>query len=523
MDEEVFKYPIGIQSFVNIREDNYVYVDKTAIMHRLVNSGSYFFLARPRRFGKSLLLSTLEAYFKGRKELFDGLEISRLESQWKSHPVLHMSLAPYNPDNEDSLADILNYQFDKWEREFGISNIYTDFSSRLRQIIENAHAVTGEKVVILVDEYDAPLVAHINDEQQYNSLRNLLKSIYVNLKECDSHIRFAMLTGITRFSRMNIFSGLNNLNDISLDSRYSAICGITEQELRDNFKSGISMLGKELNVNSEGALALLKQNYDGYHFTASSPDIYNPFSLLLALDKRNIGAYWFVTGTPSFLVETIRSSGRYLPDLFNISVEETSLLESDTYKSSLIPLLFQTGYLTIKGYDREDNVYSLGLPNREVREGLSRELLASYSDTDKDIVAERLLPIRRAFRNGNPDEAIRLIQSFLASIPYSLTRGKPEIYFENNLYLIFNLIGVPTHAEWQTSCGRIDILLEMPRYVYVIELKLDGSADEAMRQIHDKQYDMPFRADKRQVYLIGVNFSKKTRNISDWIINPVDR
>lgn len=385
MEENVIKYPIGIQSFVNIREGNDVYVDKTSIMHRLVTSGNYFFLSRPRRFGKSLLLSTLEAYFKGRRELFEGLEISRLESEWRSHPVLHMSLASYNPENDSSLADILNYQFDKWKREYCISNIYTDFSSRLRQIIENAHAVTGEKVVILIDEYDAPLVAHINDEPKYNSLRNLLKSIYVNLKDCDSHIRFAMLTGITRFSRMNIFSGLNNLNDISLDRKYGAICGITEEELRDNFKPGISMLGKELNVDSEGALELLKQNYDGYHFTASGPDIYNPFSLLLALDKRNIGAYWFVSGTPSFLVEAIRRSGRYLPDVSNILVDEITLIESDNYKYSLVPLLFKTGYLTIKDYNREDNIYSLGLPNREVRVAFKQ--LTNYCNPDKDKIA----------------------------------------------------------------------------------------------------------------------------------------
>lgn len=518
MTNPTVKYPIGIQTFETIRNEGYIYVDKTEYVHKLVENGKYYFLARPRRFGKSLLLSTLSTYFEGKKELFEGLALYRLAKEWMPSPVLHLSLAAYNKCEDNSIMALLDTIFSEWENKYHIDHIPDTLSARFRKIILSAFESSGQRVVILIDEYDAPMVAHLNDDDNHVRIRNLLKSIYVNIKDMDPYIRFAMMTGVSRFSRTSIFSGLNNLKDITLDSEYSSICGITESELKEYFPVGIQKLAGSLATDYNGALAALKANYDGYHFTKKSPDIYNPFSLLNALYSSEIGSYWFATGTPTFLIEAIHDTDRFLPEYFTEEVEAESLSEIDTYRNDPLALMFQTGYLTIKAYDEELGAYRLGLPNLEVKQGLSKGLLQVYMNQRAEQTGSALLSIRRAFRDGKPDDAMKRVKSFLADIPYELAKGKDEIYFENNLYLLFNLIGVRTSAEYRTSQGRIDLLLEMPGYIYILELKLDGTAQEALDQIADRGYADPFRADPRTIYEIGVNFSRATRNIDTWLI-----
>lgn len=511
------KYPVGIQTFSNIIEGGFKYVDKTALIYQLINDSQYVFLSRPRRFGKSLLLTTIQAYFEGRRELFDGLAMSELEKEWKQYPVILLSLSKYNPNEPESLYAIFDIYFQNHELRYGITDTTGNLSTRFHQIITEAYRQTGEKVVILIDEYDAPLVAHLGEDSRHEEVRNLLKSVYVNIKEMDAYIRFAMLTGVSRFSKVTIFSGLNNLKDITLLPKYNNICGITHQELIDNFEQGISNLAQAMDTDYEGAITLLKNNYDGYHFTSNLTDIYNPFSLINALDDSRLGSYWFASGTPTFLIKHIRRNPGLLSDIFNRRTTERTLADIDSFKIDPVPLMFQTGYLTIKSYDKVQNAYRVGIPNREVEEGLFNGLLEANLGDYSTGLDSRLLDIREKFYQGDIDEALRLVQSILADIPYSLTQNKPEIYFENNLYLIFKIIGIRTRAEWQTSRGRIDMLLETPNYIYVMELKLDGTPAEALAQIESREYAIPFSYDGRHIIKVGINFSATTRNIDSWL------
>lgn len=380
--EQTVKYPIGIQSFSEIIENNYIYVDKTELIYKLIGSGKYYFLSRPRRFGKSLLLSTIKAFFEGRKELFKNLAIESLEKNWTRHPVLLLSLAGYNPSEFD-LVEILDLIISRMEDEYGLEKTTSNPGGRFGNLIRNIYKKTGQKVVVLVDEYDAPLVAHLDDDIKQEALRNTLKSVYTNLKDMDEYIRFGMLTGVSRFSKMTIFSGLNNLMDISLDERYSSICGITEAELEYNFHEGIDKFAKTEDISYLQAVSELKANYDGYHFTGISEDIFNPFSLLWALDSSKIGSYWFQTGTPTFLVNVLRKQHEPLNKILTEKVGEMAISDIDTYRTSPLALLFQTGYLTIKEYDRRRKRYTLGIPNREVEQGLFLELISDNTDLDK--------------------------------------------------------------------------------------------------------------------------------------------
>lgn len=511
------KYPVGIQSFAEIVENNYVYVDKTAWIYQLVNSGKYYFLSRPRRFGKSLLLSTIKAYFEGRRDLFAGLAMDSLEEEWTKYPVVLLSLAGYDSVKSD-IDEILDVRFGRIEEDFGIEKTTSNPGERLGNIIRGIFKKNGRKVVVLVDEYDAPLVAHLDDDDKREQVRSTLKSVYTNLKDMDEHIRFAMLTGVSRFSKMTVFSGLNNLMDITLDDRYGEICGVTEKELVTNFRDGIGRLADNMGINYESAVAELKANYDGYHFTGKSPDIYNPFSLLWALDSSEISSYWFQSGTPTFLVKVLRHQKEPLYKLLTEKVSVTAIADIDTYRSSPIALLFQTGYLTIKEYDARRRRYTLGVPNREVETGLFLELLADRTDVDKYKVDQWAFDIREAFEAGHPDEALSLVKAFLAGIPANVTQNKSELYFEDNLYMLLKMVGCDVRAEYWTSCGRVDLLISTDRYVYVMELKLDASADEALAQIQRKDYSLQWIPDHRKVYKIGISFLSSTRNIDSWIV-----
>ena len=514
MNKPLVKYPVGVQSFEKLREYSYLYIDKTDLIYDLVTSDNCIFLARPRRFGKSLLLSTIQAYFEGKKELFKGLAIEQLETDWIEHPVLMLSLAAYRPVN-GNLEGLLSFQFDEWEKKYNIQSNETELSLRFRQIIKSAYEATGTTVVILIDEYDNPIISTMHDMERSEDNRQLLKSIYVNIKDLDQYIRFTMLTGVSRFSKMTIFSGLNNLRDISFHRKYATICGITETELTANFQQGIKELAGEYGTDADGAVALLKANYNGYHFTADCPDLYNPFSLLWAFADSKIGSYWFQSGTPEFLVRRIQESGAFLPEMFDETVEERTLSASDISKTSPTALMYQPGYLTIKRAEGHD-LFRLGIPNLEVRRGLFENLAEYFFDKDDIKVTNNMRRVRNLLEEKKKDEAMERLQTFMASIPYEMSQRATELHYENNLFIIFVLIGVDAKPEWHTSRGRIDLLLRMRNYIYIIELKLDGTPEEALAQIREKDYVRQFAGDPRPVVRLGVTFSTETRNIAAW-------
>lgn len=511
-------FPIGIETFSKIRENDLVYVDKTDLIYDLVSKNGYYFLSRPRRFGKSLLLSTIHSFFDGRRELFEGLDISLRNHSWEKHPVFHLNLVNANLSSEHGLEDIIVQHLEYWEREFGISTNARQLPQRFYAVIRRAVETSGQQAVVLIDEYDKPLISTFGDEELHNKFRAILKPLYATLKAADQYICFAMITGVSRFSRLSIFSDINNLIDISLDNRYASICGITEDEMIRDCMHGIEKIAAATNSSIDEAIAVLKKNYDGYHFTSKCPDIYNPFSLFNAFEKGEFGSYWFATGTPTFLVKALRNSGAYLPDILNSEVDTTQLSDIDSYSTSSISLLFQTGYLTIKKYDPEYDSYLLGMPNREVANGFFKDLLPIYMDDHDRNSLSVVRDFCRKVNSGDADGFISALQAFLADIPYHLSKNKPEIYFENNLYIIFKLMGFTVQTEYATSSGRIDILVTTKKFIYVIELKLNGTAEDAIRQIEEKDYAIPFSCNSQTIFRIGISFSPKTRNISRWII-----
>ena len=519
MVESELKYPAGEQNFPNIREEKKVYIDKTGFVYNLVNNNKYLFLARPRRFGKSLLLSTIQAYFEGRRDLFEGLEIMNLEKEWRKYPVLNLELSRISTESTDSLKAGLNQQFSLWEEVLGIVNTNLDFASRFSTIIIESYKKTGERVVILIDEYDNPLINTLHKQEIHEANRELLKSIYSNLKALDGYIKFAMLTGVSRFSKMSIFSGLNNLTDITFDNRYAEICGFTVEEIRKFLWPGVEKMAEKMGCSAEEALGKLKEYYDGYHFTSECRDLYNPYSLLRALDKSSIEDFWFNTGTPSFLIEKLKASKTPFLKLFNSYSREISLANPDMAFSSPIALMFQTGYLTIKEYNAESRRYKLGIPNLEVEQALFDHLLAAESGYDGFESTELLWDMKDALREGRTEDFMKQLRSFLAGIPANINPMKmTELNFENTLYVLLKALGFEVNAEEWTSSGRIDLLIKTKGFIYVMELKFDGTAEEALKQIEEKGYTLPYESDGRKIYKIGVNFSSQTRTVSDWLI-----
>ena len=510
-------YPIGIQTFQVIREGGYVYVDKTALAYRLVQSGTYYFLSRPRRFGKSLLITTLEAYFRGKKDLFTGLAMERLEQEWTEYPVLHLDLNAQNYDSPQALEEILNYQLEQWETEYGLTAGGTTPALRFRDIIQSTAERYGRKVVILIDEYDKPLLQAIGNPVLQENYRQQLKAFYGVLKSMDSHIRFALLTGVTKFSKISIFSDLNNLQDISMDERFAAICGITEEELLATFEEDIRLLGENNRMTPEETRLQLKERYDGYHFTRNCPDIYNPFSLLCTFARRRFGRYWFETGTPTFLLEQLKRSHYDLYRMAHEEVTEDLLGGIDAMESSPIPVLYQSGYLTLQDYDETFETYTLGFPNREVEEGFTRYLLPHYATMQSGESAFQIRNFVQEVQRGDIDAFLRRLQSFFADTPYELARDL-ELHYQNVLFIVFKLLGFYVQVEYHTSQGRIDLVLKTTNHIYVMEFKLNGTAEEALQQIEDKQYALPFATDARQVYKVGVNFNNGMRNIEKWLI-----
>lgn len=515
-------YPIGIQNFESLRNDGYFYVDKTALLYRLVKTGRYFFLSRPRRFGKSLMISTLQAYFEGKKELFEGLAIEQLEKDWVKRPVLHLDLNIEKYNTPESLDKILNDTLVQWEELYGTRPSETSFSLRFAGIIRRACEKSGERVAILVDEYDKPMLQAIGDVELQKAFRTTLKPFYGVLKSMDGYIKFALLTGVTKFGKVSVFSDLNNLNDISMDDLYVELCGITEKEIHTNFEDELHELADAQKMSYEDVCRELKACYDGYHFVENSIGIYNPFSLLNTFLKMKFGSYWFETGTPSYLVELLK---RHNYDLYRMAHEETNadILNSiDSESTNPIPVIYQSGYLTIKGYDPRFGMYRLGFPNWEVEEGFLKYLMPFYANADKVDSPFQIQKFVNEVETGQVDAFFRRLSSLMADTPYELVRDL-ELHYQNILFIVFKLVGFYVKAEYHTSEGRVDLVLQTDKYTYVMEFKFDSTAEEALRQINEKHYARPFEADTtRTLYKIGVNFSSKTRNIEKWLVETVD-
>lgn len=513
-------YPIGIQNFEKIRTEDFLYVDKTAEIYKLAKEGRYYFLSRPRRFGKSLLVSTMEAYFSGRKELFSGLAIEKLEAEWKQHPVLHLDLSGVSYTDESVLERVLSDKLTKWETLYGAVNTSDILGLRFKEVIEAAYNKTGNQVAILIDEYDKPIIDNLGNEPTLSHLRSTLQGFYSVMKSMDARIRFGFLTGVTKIGKMSVFSGLNNLNDISMIPDYVDICGVSETELHDYFDESISELSSANEMSKEECYVKLKSMYDGYHFCEDSIGIYNPFSLLNTFQNKKFREYWFETGTPGFLVEVMRKTSFDVTTLENQTVDSTLMSNADAIFENPVPYLFQSGYLTITGYNDMFRLYQLGFPNQEVKNGFLNCLLKYYVPMSPDMSGTTLIyQLWHSITEGNPKSFMQILSSLFANTSYQI-QSEAEKDFQYAMYIISALLGEYVQVERTTSNGRIDLIIQTKEFIYIFELKVnaDADADVALRQIDEKGYARPFEGDSRKLFKIGVNFSTATRRIEDWKI-----
>ena len=523
------KYPIGIQTFEQIINGGFVYVDKTDLIFKLTR-GKTFFLGRPRRFGKSLLLSTLESYFLGKKELFKGLAMEKLETEWKQHPVFRLDFGIGNYLNDGTLEDILSGDIAIWEKQYGVERRFDDLGKRFAQVLKTAHEKTGLGAVVLIDEYDKPILDVLDLDYRVEHMgqtvtleekhRNIMKSFYATFKSADADLRFVFLTGVTKFSQISMFSGFNQPEDISLSTKYDSICGITNDELVKYFVEPIEELAVEYECSKEEMLEKLKLKYDGYHFSKRMVDVFNPFSLLNAFSLVNLGGYWFKSGTPTYLVRLLNHFDENLNELVG---RYYGVPQFDDYKADVekpLPMIYQSGYLTIKGYDRDTESYLLDIPNNEVREGLLTVLANDYLKTKEDSNSWLIESVHQ-LKVGKLTEFMNAMTAFLASIPYSARRKKEEREYERHFHYTFYLLlrmlsCFLLYHKKETSQGRADCILETAKDVYIFEFKLDGSADAALQQIEEKGYAKEYSADKRQIHLVGVNFSSEMGTIEEW-------
>ncbi len=508
--------PIGIQSFEKLRDENFVYVDKTELVYSLARVSTPYFLSRPRRFGKSLLLSTLEAYFLGKRELFSGLAIEHLEKEWTPHAVLHLDLNAEKYDTPERLADMLERQLVRWEEQYDTGGAGITQSGRFMEVIRKASEKTGRGVVVLIDEYDKPLLRSFHDEKLQHDFRETLTAFYTVLKSADQWLRFVFITGVTKFAQMGIFSNLNQLKDISLDPRYATLCGMTRDEIEASFAPELEQLAEENNLNRAECMERLTRMYDGYHFNyRNMVGIYNPFSVLNVLDMKMFGNYWFASGTPTFLVEMLEKTDFDLRRLDGIEVSAASLSDDRADINNPIPMIYQSGYVTIKAYDEEFQIYTLGFPNEEVKYGFLHFVAPFYTSLKESETSFYIGKFVQELRAGQVDDFMTRLQAFFADFPYELN-AKTERHYQVVFYLVFKLMGQFTEAEVKSAVGRADAVVKTPRYIYVFEFKLNGTAEEALRQIDDRGYLIPYRADDREVVKIGVEFSAEKRNIDRW-------
>lgn len=515
------KYPVGIQSFSEIITGGYAYVDKTMFIKKMVDTGKYYFLSRPRRFGKSLFLSTLQAYFEGKRELFKGLSLDVDDLDWTPKPIVKFSFNAVRATEKENLDKYLHVTLSSYESIYGIHEAEGDFSDRFAIIIRKAHAHTGQKVAVLVDEYDSLLLDTISAEQsELNSYyRQTLKSLFTVLKNEDENIAFVFVTGISRFSHTSLFSGANHLEDISLLDEYSAICGMTEPELLTIFEEGIKNLAYEKGIEYTDSLLLLKENYDGYHFAYKSSDIYNPYSILRALKSRNIGNYWFQSATPTYLIEVLKRDDFFIPSLDCIETIASSLSANESYLQNPVSLLFESGYITIKNYEDELGIFTLGLPNLEVAKSFTEVLLPIYSGYEKEKTNEICIKMRKYLVKGEANAFMEGLKTFLHGNPYGLTElDKREKYFQSCLFLMLRALGFEPLAEVQTCNARMDMMIKTNHFIYLFELKTNGSAREALEQINEKGYYLPFLNSGKEIIKIGANYSSSINNIDSWLI-----
>lgn len=513
-------YPIGIQTFERIRKEDKLYIDKTEYIYRMAHtSGTYFFLGRPRRFGKSLLVTTMQSYFEGKKELFKGLAIENLEKEWTEYPVLHFDMSGGKHMDKEQLEEYLDYRLQEEEKKWGVTKPVKGANNRLIDLINTAYEKSGKQVVVLIDEYDAPMLDVVHEKEQLDMLRNMMRNFYSPLKYSEAKLRFVFLTGITKFSQVSIFSELNNIINISMNDEYAGICGITKEELLTQMSEDIEELAKSQELTREETIAELKENYDGYHFSAKSPDVYNPFSLLNCFSTREFGAYWFSSGTPTYLIKMMRKF-KVMPTNISRMYAKSSAFDAPTENMTAItPLLYQSGYLTIKGYDKFSKLYTLDLPNKEIKVGLFESLLPNYLEgmfaQNGDVAIAQMSVL---IRQDNMDGALQLLQTFLGTVPYCNVTNY-EGHYQQMLYIIFSLLtGYVVDVEVHTPKGRLDIVMLTHTRLYIIELKLNKNAQAALQQINLKNYAQRFALCGKPVSKVGINFDSSTGNIEDWVI-----
>ena len=529
----MMKFPIGIQSFSHLREDGYVYVDKTELIHRLVKNGKIYFLSRPRRFGKSLLVSTLKCYFEGKKDLFKGLAMERLETEWAEHPVFHIDFNGDNFTQPGTLEKKIEYHIASWETVYGKSPLAATVGDRFAYVLSQARRCHGRRCVVLIDEYDKPILDVLDTElkvkvgEQDMPLedwhREILKGFYSVFKAADDDLQFVLLTGVTKFSQVSVFSGFNQPADISMSEDYETLCGITQEELEQYFPEPIAALAKKYRTTPDGMLEMLKRRYDGYHFSGNLTDVYNPFSLLNAFSMKELRDYWFASGTPTYLVRLLNHTQEDLDELTGRYYDPREFVDYKADMERPLPMIYQSGYLTIKDYDLDFGTFLLDFPNNEVKNGFVSLVASNYLNPKESLdgwIRDTVL----AMRKGELDRLRELFTSFLSSIPYTMRRKEDERererYFHYTFYLIFRLVSVYTvYTEKAQSQGRVDCIVETPDYIYIFEFKLDGTADEALAQIEEKGYARPYSADSRQLYKIGVSFSSATGTVEEWKVN----
>ena len=518
MDKQLKKCPLGVQTFEKVIEEDLLYVDKTQYIYSLAQNYSCVFLSRPRRFGKSLLASTLHSYFSGKKELFKGLAIERLETEWAEHPVLHFDMSTAKHMDKETLEQELNGKLSDYEEIYGKSKTgKTKLNQRLESLIVNAYAQTGSKVVVIIDEYDAPLLDVVHEDEQLPQLRQVMRNFYSPLKACDPYLRFVFLTGITKFSQMSIFSELNNLKNVSMMPEYAGICGITLEELQTKLTDYIDALADNLNLTREQAVQLLGKRYDGYHFSWPSPDIFNPFSLLNALSDKRVDSYWFASGTPTYLIEMMRKFG-VAPSQIGRTRAMASAFDAPTERmTSLTPLLYQSGYTTIKDYNPISGLYTLDIPNSEIRIGLMESLLPNYVQSAANEGLTAIADMYMALLEGDLDGMLRQLQQFLLTVPYC-DNTNYEGHYQQMLYVIFSLLGRYVDVEVRTATGRVDMVMQAFGKLYLFELKLNRSAAAAMQQINLNDYPARFSQCGLPIVKVGINFDTATRTLSDWVI-----
>ena len=512
-------YPIGIQTFERIRKEDKLYIDKTEYIYRMAHtSGTYFFLGRPRRFGKSLLVSTMQSYFEGKKDLFKGLAMEKLEKEWTEYPVIHLDMSGGKHMEKEELKDYLSDMLEEQEYLLGVTGKDKAPNLRFKDLILQLYRKTGKQVVVLIDEYDAPLLDVAHEKEKLDELRNVMRNFYSPLKKYESNLRFVFLTGITKFSQLSIFSELNNITNISMRDDYAGICGITKEELLENMSDDIDMLAEAKGLSRESTIAKLKEHYDGYHFSGVSPDVFNPYSLLNCFAERNFGAYWFGSGTPTYLINMMRKHGAVPTDITRVEADESEFDAPTEEMTTIMPLLYQSGYITIKDYNRDYNYYTLDVPNKEVKVGLTKALIPSYVTPNTLATTNTARRIAQALDKQDMDGALHLLQDFLGAVPYCNVTNY-EGHYQQMLFIIFSLLtDYLVDVEVHTPRGRVDIVLLTKTDLYIIELKLNKDAQTAMQQINLKNYRQRFALSGKPVTKVGINFDSTLGNIEEWVV-----